>query len=531
MTKNILMFSIDNLRFDCVGFQPDKRELEEYDALELLKTPTLDAIAEKSLCFTQCISTNTYTTAAHASMLTGLYPPRHGVRAFFNTSLNPKATTMAEILKKNGYRTILYTDTRWLFQKYIGLDRGFDFCETSDDAGLLGLLEDLQEEKVFLFAHVFDVHEPFMHNTNNYRQDSNDDYLEEMKKLFESYGAPGNFDAGGNPTQIWNRLVRTGPLSDRRIDELLPVYVKGVSKFDAGRFAVFMDGLDQIGFLEDCLRLIFSDHGEGKCAQSNKAYFGHAGALFDNVIRVPLMISCPDLKPGVSDRLTSVADIAPMALALLGLDIHPSEFDGINCLSETRDSCYAETWVSIDQLEKNLINDHTLVTEVDELPVCALSQMAFRTEESKVAVWHRGDAAALLDSSSGLSNKEFISAVFAELLGWPAGSAEIEPYLGLLEDGSMSREQLVAHFAEMEQYKNRVPFRYDLSSDPGEEHPRTDLAGGDLAMVEKMKEMNSQAVRTEKIFKRKAGEEPQPNEDDFPDELEVRRMLKDLGYM
>ncbi len=531
MTKNILFFSIDNLRFDCIGYQPDKSELEEHGALGLLRTPSLDAIGEKSLCFTQCISTNTYTTAAHASIMTGLYPPRHGVRAFFDTSLSPDAITLAEILKQNGYRTILYTDTRWLFKQYIGLDRGFDFCETSDDAGLLDLLDDLREEKVFLFAHMYDVHEPFMHNTNNYQPGCNDDYLPEMKQLYEDFGIAADFDASIDSSQIWNRLVRTGPLSDRRIDALLPVYIKGVSKFDAGRFAFFMGGLGRIDFLDDCLQLIFSDHGEGKCAQNNKSYFGHAGELFDNVIRVPLMISHPDLKPRVSDRLTSVADIAPMTLSLLGLDVHAAQLDGINCLSETRDSCYAENWISIDQLEKNLIDDHTLATEVDELPVCALSQMALRTIKSKVVVWHRGDSAALLDSASGLSNVKFIRAVYAELLGWPASAAEIEQYLSQLEDGSMSREDLVDHFLNLEQYKNRVPFRYDLISDPREENPVTDLNGEDLVMVEKIKKINSQAVRTEKIFRRRTAGEHRPNEGDFPDELEVRRMLKDLGYL
>ncbi len=530
MTKNILFFSIDNLRFDCVGFQPDQSELEEHDALRFLQTPTLDAIAEKSLCFTQCISTNTYTTAAHASILTGLIPPRHGVRPFFDTTLNPEAATLAEILKENGYRTILYTDTSWLFKQYIGLDRGFDLCETSDDAGLLGLLDDLREEKVFLFVHMYDVHEPFMHNTNNYRQGSNDDYLQEMQALYDYCGFAGNFAAGSSTGEIWNRLVRTGPLSDRRLDALLPLYVKGVSKFDSGRFAVFIDGLDQLGFLDDCLEVVFSDHGEGKCSQNNRSYFGHAGELFDDVIRVPLMISHPDLKPGESGSLTSVVDIAPTALSLLGIGSGAADFNGTNCLSETRGSCYAENWISIDQLENNLIDEQTLATEVPVLPECALSQMALRTDKSKLVVWYRGDAQALLDSSGGLSNKQFIKALYRELLGWPDAAAGIEQYLNPLDDGSLTRKELVDRFLGLEQYKSRVPFRYDLRSDPGEENPLTELDAADLPMVELIHEINSQAVSTEKIFRRKTAAADKPDQANFPDELTVRRMLKDLGY-
>ncbi len=70
--KHIILISIDNLRFDCVGYQPDKRELARHDVLKHLETPNLDRIAEKGVCFTSCISTNTYTTASHASLFTGL---------------------------------------------------------------------------------------------------------------------------------------------------------------------------------------------------------------------------------------------------------------------------------------------------------------------------------------------------------------------------------------------------------------------------------------------------------------------------
>ncbi len=69
MTRQILLISIDNLRYDCIGYQPDKRDLEKQDVLKHLSTPTLDKIAGRSTCFTRCISTNTYTTSAHASVL------------------------------------------------------------------------------------------------------------------------------------------------------------------------------------------------------------------------------------------------------------------------------------------------------------------------------------------------------------------------------------------------------------------------------------------------------------------------------
>jgi arylsulfatase A-like enzyme len=112
---NIVLICIDTLRFDCVGYQPDKKELREYNLEGLLKTPTLDGIAEKSLCFTNCFSTNTYTTAAHASVFTGLYPPRHGVRAFYNHKMDSGVKTLAETFREHGYETAMAIDVLELF--------------------------------------------------------------------------------------------------------------------------------------------------------------------------------------------------------------------------------------------------------------------------------------------------------------------------------------------------------------------------------------------------------------------------------
>ncbi len=114
---NLVVFSIDNLRYDCIGYQVDKRELEKHGVAGRLDTPNLDRLAGRSLCYTHCISTNTYTTASHASMFTGRYPPNHGVRAFYATKLH-EVGTLAEMLSSQGYRTILYTDAPELFDSF-----------------------------------------------------------------------------------------------------------------------------------------------------------------------------------------------------------------------------------------------------------------------------------------------------------------------------------------------------------------------------------------------------------------------------
>jgi hypothetical protein len=156
---NVLMLCIDALRFDCVGYQPDKNRLEQGGVSATIRTPTFDSLASGSARFTQAISASTYTTASNATILTGLYPPRHGIRAFYDTKLSDSARTLPEVFKAKGFTTVLATDVKELWEP-LGLARGFDSIIERNDAALFDFIEKKRGEKLFLFAHFFDVHPP-----------------------------------------------------------------------------------------------------------------------------------------------------------------------------------------------------------------------------------------------------------------------------------------------------------------------------------------------------------------------------------
>src|SRR6185295_12578536 len=67
---NLLLVTIDTLRADHVGV---------YGAAQA-RTPTLDALAARGVRFAHAQSTVPLTGPSHATILTGLYPPVHGVR-------------------------------------------------------------------------------------------------------------------------------------------------------------------------------------------------------------------------------------------------------------------------------------------------------------------------------------------------------------------------------------------------------------------------------------------------------------------
>lgn len=499
MTKNVILISIDNLRYDCIGYQTHNSELIKHDVLKYLETPTLDRIAENSLCFTQCIGTSTYTTSSHASIFSGLYPPKHGVRAFYETSLSKEVLSIAEVFKENGYKTILHSDSLELFLP-LELNRGFDFELTRNDDRLFYLLKSLKDEKVFLFCHFMDVHEPFFHNTNSFLPKINDDYLDELYELYKNYNLLDFYERDDSNIELWNRLMR-GPLSEKPLSVLLPLYVKGVTKFDKGRFDYFISTLKSIGFLNNALLTIFSDHGEGRCFHDNKEYFAHGCDLYDNVLRVPLIVSYSGITPGINEKLTSTVDIYPTILSILGMAV-PENLDGLNILSEKRETCYSEVWDAYGEFK--FTDDGRLEAVDGKWPEFILNQMAIRTSTQKFVLRNKGKVENFAkDDVFMLPNVEYVKKLFREILGKIAQPAGLQHYIDILNTNKMTKKEMLHHFLDLEEYKSTPRYSlYNLDDDFEEDSPidASHDAKGNIHF-DYMEQMNSNAVTTEKIFK------------------------------
>ena len=69
-------------------------------------------------------------------MLTGLWPPEHGVRDNAEYRLSPDADTLTERLSDAGYDTAAFVSAFVLESRY-GLDQGFDLYEDRDFGPLL----------------------------------------------------------------------------------------------------------------------------------------------------------------------------------------------------------------------------------------------------------------------------------------------------------------------------------------------------------------------------------------------------------
>ena len=92
-----------------------------------LDTPNLDAL--EALRFTRALSVAPITGPAHLSLLTGLYPPQHGLRSNGDPAPPASGPHLAAMLRELGFTTAGFVSNLALMRRS-GFDRGFD---TFDD--------------------------------------------------------------------------------------------------------------------------------------------------------------------------------------------------------------------------------------------------------------------------------------------------------------------------------------------------------------------------------------------------------------
>ena len=111
---SVLLITLDTTRADHLG---------PYWA-DNVETPALSRLADNGIVFEHAVATTPVTAPAHASLLTGLHPPHHGVRNNSTHYLPEDLPTLAERLSETGYRNAAFVSTVILKHRY-GLEQGF----------------------------------------------------------------------------------------------------------------------------------------------------------------------------------------------------------------------------------------------------------------------------------------------------------------------------------------------------------------------------------------------------------------------
>jgi arylsulfatase A-like enzyme/Flp pilus assembly protein TadD len=280
---DVLLITLDTTRADRMGFLGSTRGL----------TPALDALARSATVFTRAYAQAPITTVSHATILTGTYPPRHGVDDF-GAPLPASVPYLPELLRRGGYRTAAFVGSIVL-DPQTGTAPGFDRGFSTYDAGFrlrnpgedryhtlerrgdevaaraarwLMAVPRSPSEPSFAWVHLFDPHDPY-------------DPPADLKQRFAAAPYDGEIAA-----------------VDRAVGTLVAA---------AGA---------------DTLVIVAGDHGESLGGHGETT---HGVFLYEETLHVPLLIRFPQRQAAgvrVSTRVR-LADIAPTVLESIGMPVPP----------------------------------------------------------------------------------------------------------------------------------------------------------------------------------------------------------------
>jgi arylsulfatase A-like enzyme len=282
---DVLLVSIDTLRAD--------------HATPALM-PSLTALAARGLRFTAARTVAPLTLPAHTSLMTGLYPPRHGVRLNGVRGISPAVRTLAQAFKDAGYDTAAFVGA-FVLDRRFGLSQGF--AEYDDriarpasaterleaerrggdvaDRALAWLRQQppASERPVFLWVHFYDPHAPYVPPAAARARAGGDAYSGEVSYADEQLG-------------------------------------RVIAAFEsAGR--------------HDLVVAVVGDHGESLGEHGEP---GHGMLLYEGALRIPVVLAGRGISRGERAEPVSLVDVAPTVLARAGVGALP-DIDGRDLLA------------------------------------------------------------------------------------------------------------------------------------------------------------------------------------------------------
>ncbi len=326
----IILIDIDTLRADHLGTYGYARDT----------SPAIDAFASEAAVFEWTFAQGPNTPPSQASILTGLYPSRHG-RITGGDVLRGSVQTLAEVLKAAGYTTAGFVDGGLMHSQF-GMAQGFDLYRdrpggegegrTRGARGVEGIGPEVDEwlaqnkdERFFLLVHTYDVHAPYARTPRRFRRA----FLSQLRRPSAHFRK--NSHAISQKRARWERRrVSDRPVSGERpsvtpieMAWLVGLYDGGIRHVDHW-FGRFTDRLRQLGIYERAIIVVISDHGEEFDEHDSMDHY----AVYSPVARVPMIIRTPFQTRGLRLRTTvQTVDLVPTLLDLIGVEA-PGSFDG-----------------------------------------------------------------------------------------------------------------------------------------------------------------------------------------------------------
>ena len=268
---NLLLVTLDTTRVDRLGCYGHTSA----------QTPNLDSLARDGARFTRAYAHVPLTLPSHASLMTGTFPPEHGIHDNGRDALGPELTTLAELFRTRGYRTGAFIAAVALDGSF-GLDRGFDVYD--DFLGEQGP----DEPRLIQRRGDFVV----------------DDALAWLKSSEEPFFAW---------VHLYDPHARYEPPADFQMED---PYDGEIAFMDA-QIGRLLGWLDSAQLAERTLVLAIADHGESLGEHGEGT---HASLIYQGTQHIPLLLRAPrQVTAGlVVEDVVQQADVLPTLLELYG---------------------------------------------------------------------------------------------------------------------------------------------------------------------------------------------------------------------
>ena len=330
-----------------------------------VNTPNLDRIAAKGIRFTRAYCGNPVCIPSRFSIFTGYLPEKIGLRSndFAHLAPCPRGILengMGHLFKKAGYKTVY--GGKQHFPGYKAEDIGFDVI-TKNERALLAdecgkFISEKHESPWLMVASFINPHDICYKGICDYLDSKGEDYeriknsveyktLKKYDLIPEEFSkkdfakehcppVPDNYMPQKDEPSIiedfldqreFKRYIAENyDLDDWRIHRY--VYKKLTEEMD-NQVGRILDALEDSEYADNTIIVFTSDHGD----MDGSHRLEHKTVLYEEAIRIPLLISHPQYKKGVSSDIlcSNALDLIPTMLGFAGIKA-PEHLDGFDLL-------------------------------------------------------------------------------------------------------------------------------------------------------------------------------------------------------
>ncbi len=298
---NVVVVVVDSLRAD---------QLRPYGGARAVM-PALEALAEKSRVFADCYTQASHTDYAAPCIFSSHYPLR--ARDVYRYPKDPTypRVMIYDVLRALGWRTALFSSQNedWgQMTRYLQTG-GLDVLRHAGTRGRAALAG-TDDDRVTVSEAIEWIDrgggEPFFLALN-------------LQNSHLPYAVPADFPRRFGPARI-DFALTVGWFPEEKADVVRDIYADSLAYVDAQIDRLF-GHLKARGLWDRTVVVVCADHGE---AFYEHGYAAHANGVHEEVMRVPLLVRAPGLRPGREARPAQLIDVPPSLCALLGIPTHPS---------------------------------------------------------------------------------------------------------------------------------------------------------------------------------------------------------------